>query len=167
MNFDDKPDFSGAPSPSVPCEGVPKAGDVLYMHDCDSNLDDHMAWIPRNDSSGAAQVIALSGGLCLGSGPAKDPQSGSPSATVVDCSDAVHFTMNDNQVADAKGLCLDITANGETPGEAVEWYRCGGRKNQLWEFRETPAHTQQVVSQMDGKCLSACPLAPKVSEVFV
>jgi len=169
VNFDDKPDFSGKPTPSIPCDGVPQAGDVLYMHNCDGNLADHMAWIPRNDSSGASQIIALSGGLCLGKGPATDPQSGAPSATVVDCSEAVHFTMKGNQVADSSGdgLCLDITANGETPGEAVEWYNCNARNNQLWDFVETPAHTQQVVSKMDGKCLSACPLVKKAFEIAV
>jgi len=174
VKFDDEADFSGAPP--VPCEGEPKAGDVLYMRDCDSSLSDHMAWTSTNDTSGSAQVLALPSGLCLGSGPATDAQSGAPSATLVDCSDAVHFTMNGNLVAEVgAGSCLDITSHGGTPGERVEWYSCQDAsypgKNQLWDFREDPAHRQQVVSRMDGKCLSACPFvsssASKASEVFV
>merc|ERR1712107_975498 len=51
--FDDKADFSGAPSPPAnPCEGEPKAGDVLYMRDCDASLADHMAWELQDAENG-------------------------------------------------------------------------------------------------------------------
>jgi len=152
--FADKPDFSSAPA--AQCDGAPKAGDVLRMQSCDSSLPHHMAW--DVEGNGSAQRLAL-GGLCLGSGPAKDAQSGQPSATLIDCGEAVNFTVSGNQISH-NGMCLDITANGQTPGERVEWYACQRSmhvdKNQLWDLRDTPAHTKWVVSQMDGKCLTAC-----------
>merc|ERR1712137_298959 len=152
VNFDDQPDFSGVPI--TPCQGEPQAGDVLHMRECDGSLADHMVW-EIQDADNGTQILAL-GNLCLGSGPTTDTQSGQPSATLIDCSLAEKFKVSGDQIS-VNGKCLDITANGQTPGEAVEWYACeGSYKNQQWDFRETPAHMQQVVSRMDGKCLTAC-----------
>merc|ERR1711924_226218 len=109
----------------------------------------------------------MGGDFCLGKGPAKDVQSGQPSATLVDCASAVPFEVVGNQLVAEGNFCLDITANGKIPSEPVEWYPCQGKpKNELWDFVETPAHTQQVVSHMDGKCLSACPSTSRVREFF-
>merc|ERR1712232_706333 len=94
VRFDDKPDFSG--TPPTPCDGVLQAGDVLHMRQCDSSLGDYMAWELRNASSGR-KVLAL-GGLCLGRGPAHDPQSGQPSATLIGCASAAEFEVKRNQV---------------------------------------------------------------------
>lgn len=161
--FVDKPDFSG--SPSVPCTGTPKAGDVLHMRDCDSSLSDYMAW--SLSSSGSRYKLSL-GDLCLGSGPSKDAQSGQPSATLVDCASAVEFSMSDNQISH-ESQCLDITAQGQTAGERVDWYACQGSsysgKNQLWDVKDTPKHTQWLVSHMDGKCLSSCSISPASEQV--
>jgi len=158
VKFDDKPDFSGfEPRPPAPCNSVPQAGSVLHMRPCDTSLDAYMAW--EKHSAGEKQTLSLAG-LCLGRGPAQDAQSGQPSATLVNCSTAVLFEAKAGQLV-SDGKCLDVTANGGTPGERVEWYSCEGAsytgRNELWDFKETPAHRFQVISRMDGKCLSACP----------
>jgi hypothetical protein len=164
VKFVDKPDFSG--KPPATCQGTPMAGDVVHMQECDSSLPEYMAWNLKNVGTG--HVLSL-GSLCLGSGPSKDPQSGQPSATLLDCGSAVQFIVKDNQISHGSS-CLDITSHGQTPGEGVEWYACQGSsysgKNQLWDVKDTPAHTQWVVSHMDGKCLSVCPgsrLAPSTT----
>lgn len=171
VKFDDRPDFSG--NPLTACKGTPQVGDVLHMRECDASLSEHMAWELRNVSTSADRwaagrkhdsvknVLAL-GVLCLGYGPAKDPQSGQPAATLVECASAVQFEVRGSTLAEDHNACLDVTSHGQTPGERVEWYACQpasyAGKNQLFDFVETPGHLQQVVSRMDGRCLSACPV---------
>eukprot|EP01062_Namystynia_karyoxenos_P011815 TRINITY_DN14242_c0_g1_i1.p1 TRINITY_DN14242_c0_g1~~TRINITY_DN14242_c0_g1_i1.p1 ORF type:complete len:796 (+),score=282.19 TRINITY_DN14242_c0_g1_i1:75-2390(+) len=155
VHFDGKPDFSG--KPAAPCLGTPSEGEVLRLRECDSSLMAQQQWEVKALASGGSQ-LAL-GDLCLGVGPAKDPQSGSPSAQLHSCSGsgAAALDIKSGTIVDrASGHCLDITAHGGEAGEPTEWYSCNGGDNQGWKLQDTPSHKSLVVASMDGKCLSAC-----------
>merc|ERR1712032_79743 len=127
---------------------------IVRMTKCAASLEENQGWTMQNTSSGIQLTL---GEFCLTVGEHKDAQSGQPSAQLAKCGTGSVLSIDENGIQETdSGLCLDITANGEEKNEPVEWYKCNKRPNQIWQVRETPSHLNQIVSAMDGKCLSAC-----------
>lgn len=147
-----EPDFSG--KPAAQCRGIPAAGDHVVLRKCESQPE-LQHWELQNVTGGFRLSM---NGLCLLVGSAVDPQSGSPSAQVGSCDSSAVLKLNGSQIVEGQhGSCLDVTAHGSEAGEPAEWYSCNPGTNQEWRLRQAAGNTQDVVSLMDGNCLSLCP----------